>query len=283
VPDTFAGLSLHKPIVMGILNVTPDSFSDGGEVFAADAAIRRGFDMVADGAAILDIGGESTRPGAEPVSIDEEIRRVVPVIEGLCDSSSMISIDTRHPQVMEAAVEAGAGIINDVTALSHDENSVKVAANLGVPVMLMHMQGRPETMQDAPHYDNVVEEVCDYLKVRARLCEEAGISSLDIAIDPGIGFGKTVQHNLQVLNHIEAFTNTGYPVVLGVSRKSFIGKIAGGDHPQERLAGSLAAAVLARQQGAQIFRVHDVAETMQALTVADAMSNANKVIATHGE
>ena len=273
--ETFAGLVLAQPVVMGIINVTPDSFSDGGEVFHPDQAIQRGWDMVAGGAGILDIGGESTRPGANPVSIDEEIRRVVPVIEALSDCGAVISIDTRHSDVMVAAARAGAGIINDVTALTHDHRSVGVASELGVPVILMHMQGNPENMQAAPYYENAPVEVRDYLMSRVETCVNAGIARENIAVDPGIGFGKSLEHNLQILNRIELLGEIAGPVVLGVSRKSFIAKVCGEGDPHKRVPGSLAAAVLARQQGVQIFRVHDVEETVQALSIADAIAGMN--------
>ena len=270
--ETFAGLDLAQPIVMGIINVTPDSFSDGGEVFDPDQAVQRGRDMVAGGAGILDVGGESTRPGAKPISIDEEIRRVVPVIEALSDCGAVISIDTRHPDVMVAAARAGAGIINDVTALTHDDRSVVAVGELGLPVVLMHMQGNPENMQTAPDYENAPIEVRDYLVNRVEVCLDAGIAREKIAVDPGIGFGKSLEHNLQILNRIELLGEIAGPVVLGVSRKSFIAKVCGEEDPHKRVPGSLAAAVLARQQGVQIFRVHDVEETVQALSIADAIA-----------
>ena len=259
---------------MGIINVTPDSFSDGGETAEHTAAVNRGREMLAAGARILDIGGESTRPGAPPVSISEELDRVIPVIEALRDTDAVISIDTRHPDVMTAAVEAGAGVINDVTALTHDPEAVSVAADLGVPVILMHMQGEPGTMQADPRYDDAPLEVRDYLKERVDVCQAAGIPASQIAVDPGIGFGKSVDHNLQILGRLGLLVDLGCPVVLGVSRKSFIGNVAGGDHPQDRLAGSLACAVAARAEGVGIYRVHDVAETVQALKVFDAISGA---------
>lgn len=272
--ETFAGLDLAQPIVMGIINVTPDSFSDGGEAFDPAQAVQRGRDMVASGADILDIGGESTRPGASPVSIDEEIRRVVPVIETLSGCGAVISIDTRHPDVMVAAARAGAGIINDVTALTHNDRSVEVVSELGLPVVLMHMQGNPEDMQAAPSYENAPVEVRDYLASRVETCVDAGIARENIAVDPGIGFGKALDHNLQILNRIELLRVIAGPVVLGVSRKSFIAKVCGEEDPQKRVPGSLAAAVLARQQGVQIFRVHDVEETVQALSITDVITGA---------
>ena len=269
--ETFAGIDLKTPLVMGIINVTPDSFSDGGEAFAHEQAIMRGRTMVSDGAKILDIGGESTRPGAAPVSIEEETRRVVPVIRALRNCGARLSIDTRNPAVMQAAIDAGAGIINDVTALTHASCSVSVARELGVPVILMHMQGSPENMQSEPHYDDAPGEVTAYLSERLRVCLDAGISKTDIAIDPGIGFGKTAEHNLQILARIGDLGALGCPVVLGVSRKSLIGHVTGANEPQKRLPGSLSCAVLARQRGVQVFRVHDVAETVQALVMADAI------------
>jgi dihydropteroate synthase len=272
---TFAGIDLTAPVVMGIINVTPDSFSDGGEVFAHEQAVKRGLKMVANGAKILDIGGESTRPGAEPVSIDEEIRRVVPVIKALKDSGASLSIDTRNPDVMQAAVDAGADIINDVTALTHQDNSVTVASSLGVPVILMHMKGNPKNMQQEPHYDDAPQDVAEYLKDRVERCVASGIPKSNIALDPGIGFGKTVEHNLQILARIEEQNGSGCPIVLGVSRKSFIGKVTGTNDPQARLSGSIASAVLARQRGVQIFRVHDVAETVEALCMVDAIQQHN--------
>lgn len=266
---SYAGLSLDRARVMGVINVTPDSFSDGGEAFAADAAIQRGRDMIAAGVDILDIGGESTRPGSDGVSIDEEIERVLPVVEELAGEGVRISIDTRHARVMEQAIAAGAHIINDVTALTGDEASLATAARLKCPVVLMHMQGEPKTMQAEPHYDNAPQEVRDYLRARVEACEEAGIERSLISVDPGIGFGKTVTHNLQILNGLEHLHDLGCAIVLGVSRKRFIGMLADVENPQDRLPGSLAAAIHARTKGVQIFRVHDVAETRQALTICD--------------
>ncbi len=272
---TFAGIDLKNPIVMGIINVTPDSFSDAGEAFVHDQAVKRGLGMALDGAAILDIGGESTRPGADVVSIDEEIQRVVPVIRALNDCGARLSIDTRNPEVMQAAIDAGAHIINDVTALTHHESSVAVASALGVPVILMHMQGNPKNMQAQPYYDDAPSEVVSYLAARVQFCLDAGIDRSDIAIDPGIGFGKTVQHNLQILDRIGELKSVGCPILLGVSRKSLIGKISGEEDPQKRLAGSIACAVGARLHGVQVFRVHDVPETVQALRMVDAISTQN--------
>lgn len=256
---------------MGIVNVTPDSFSDGGETFQVEQAIARGLEMRESGADILDIGGESTRPGAEPVSIEEELRRILPVIQGLAAKGALVSVDTRHSTVMKQAVEAGARIINDVTALEGDTDSVSVAASLNVPVMLMHMQGEPGNMQEKPAYQDAAVEVLDYLLERARICEAAGISKDKIALDPGIGFGKTVAHNTDILNRLGIYQNHGYTVLLGASRKRFIGSLSRNEEAQDRVPGSIAAVLAGRQRGVQIFRVHDVAETRQALSVFDAI------------
>lgn len=256
---------------MGIVNVTPDSFSDGGETPTNALAIERGLRLMAEGADILDIGGESTRPGAMPVSLDEELARVVPVIETLAGKGACVSVDTRNAPVMAAAIKAGAAIVNDVTALEGDPKSLEVVAESSASVMLMHMQGEPGTMQSNPHYEDVVAEVGAYLITRARACEQAGIAKERIAIDPGIGFGKTLEHNLELLKSIGAFTGLGYPVVLGVSRKSFIGKLSGEDDAARRLPGSLAAGLNGVAQGVSILRVHDVAETRQALDVWQAI------------
>ena len=272
--DTFAGLPLDRPLVMGIVNVTPDSFSDGGDHLDPVRAIESGLAMREAGADILDVGGESTRPGAAPVSIEQEQARVLPVIEGLAASGVAISIDTRHAEVMAAAARLGAGIINDVTALSGDPASLETAARLDLPVILMHMQGEPQTMQANPLYDDVVEEVLAYLKLRVAACEAAGIAKQKIAVDPGIGFGKTLDHNLELIRHLERFQETGCPVLLGASRKSFIGKLGGGAEPKDRLAGSLAVAIEGARRGAKILRVHDVAETVQALALWRAIEDA---------
>jgi len=273
--NRFAGLDLSRPVLMGVVNATPDSFSDGGDAFQEEDAVARGLALIEAGADIVDVGGESTRPGAEPVSIDDEIARTEPVVRRLAHAGAVVSIDTRNAAVMESAVAAGAKIINDVTALTHDPRALEVAASSGAAVMLMHMQGSPETMQRDPHYDDVVREVRDYLVERAEACVAAGIDRDAIAIDPGIGFGKTVDHNLSLLKHLDRLVETGYPVVLGVSRKSFISRLSRGEPPKERIAGSIAAALGARAQGVQIFRVHDVAETLQALTIQQAVTSAS--------
>lgn len=266
-PDTFAGLSLAQPLLMGVVNVTPDSFSDGGRFAREDAAIAHGKALLEAGAAIVDVGGESTRPGAAPVPLAEEIARVVPVVRALASVGACVSIDTRHAAVMEAAIAAGARIVNDVTALT-GEGAVAVVAGAKVPVLLMHMQGEPQTMQADPKYVWAPGDVFDYLEGRIQACLSAGLARDLIGIDPGIGFGKNDLHNAQILDHLPLYRALGVPVVLGVSRKSFIGRMSQGEDAQQRLAGSLAAAVLGTQAGAQIVRVHDVAETRQALAIA---------------
>lgn len=266
-PVTFAGLVLDRPHIMGVVNVTPDSFSDGGDALDPAAAIDRGLALHAAGAAIVDVGGESTRPGAEPVPVDEELARVLPVIQELARSAVIVSIDTRRAVVMKAAIEAGATIVNDVTALAGDPASLPLMARSQASVILMHMQGDPRTMQLAPHYDDVVRDVCGWLGERIAACEAAGIARERLVIDPGIGFGKTLEHNLAILAHLEAFARLGRPIVLGVSRKSFIARLSRGEPPKARLPGSLAAGLFAVLQGVHILRVHDVAETRQALAV----------------
>ena len=271
---SFAGLSLDKPRLFGVINVTPDSFSDGGEALALSEALKRGRAMFDDGADILDVGGESTRPGAEPVSAEEERARVVPVVKGLSEMGALVSIDTRRAEVMAAAIDAGAGIVNDVTALTGDQDSLGLVADRGVAVVLMHMQGEPGSMQENPQYENAAEDVFGTLKARFEACEEAGIRRLRIAVDPGIGFGKTVDHNLEILNRLDIYRDLGLPVLLGVSRKSFIAKLSRGEAPKDRVPGSLAAVLAAWAQGVRMFRVHDVAETRQALAVAQAIGEA---------
>lgn len=271
---SFAGLSLDKPRLFGVINVTPDSFSDGGEALALSEALKRGRAMLDDGADILDVGGESTRPGAEPVSAEEERARVVPVVKGLSEMGALVSIDTRRAEVMAAAIDAGAGVVNDVTALTGDQDSLGLVADRGVAVVLMHMQGEPGSMQENPQYENAAEDVFGTLKARFEACEEAGIRRLRIAVDPGIGFGKTVDHNLEILNRLDIYRGLGLPVLLGVSRKSFIAKLSRGEAPKDRVPGSLAAVLAAWAQGVRMFRVHDVAETRQALAVAQAIGEA---------
>ncbi len=263
-------LDLSKPQVMGILNTTPDSFSDGGVFFPRDAAIARAMDMFEAGAVIIDVGGESTRPGAQPVSLQEELDRVIPVIEAVhAELPVILSVDTRKPAVMSEAVRAGAGMINDVSALQQ-EGAVAVAAACDVPVCLMHMQGEPRTMQKQPHYDDVVEEVISFLNQRIDSCLKAGIRREHLLVDPGFGFGKTLRHNLQLLNRLPEIAALGFPVVVGVSRKSMLGKVLDERPVQERLYGSIAAATVAAWLGASIVRVHDVGPTADALKIVAA-------------
>ena len=270
-------LRLDLPRVMGIVNVTPDSFSDGGAHDDVDAAVAHGMQLVEEGADILDIGGESTRPGADEVALEEELRRVIPVIERLAKQVSVpISIDTSKPEVMRAAVEAGAGMVNDVCALRRD-GALDTAAALRVPVVLMHMQGEPRTMQSAPDYDDVVAEVHRFLAERIFVAEMAGIAKKHIVVDPGFGFGKNTQHNLQLLAQLQRFTELGVPVLAGLSRKKTIGELiarelTGRAEPRERAAGSVAAHLIAAQRGAMLLRVHDVAATVDALKVWNALA-----------
>ncbi|MCF6221488.1 MAG: dihydropteroate synthase [Robiginitomaculum sp.] len=257
--------------IMGILNVTPDSFSDGGRYDGVEQAVAHAHAMVRAGADIIDIGGESTRPGADVVGRAEELARVIPVIEALAGIAAEISIDTRRPAVAQAAVQAGASIWNDVTALEFDDGSPDMAAKLGCKVVLMHMRGTPVTMQDNPHYRNVVAEVMAYLKTRMSVAIKAGVKRQNIILDPGIGFGKRLEDNLNLLQHLDDFHILGRPILLGASRKSFIGKIDGST-ASERLGGSIASAIWGASMGASILRVHDVEETMQALKVWEAIN-----------
>lgn len=260
-------LDLSRPRVMGIVNVTPDSFSDGGDHFDVEAAVAHGRRLVDEGADLLDVGGESTRPGAADVDADEEIRRVVPVIERLVrDTAVPVSVDTSKPEVMRAAVAAGAGMINDVYGLRR-EGALDTAASLGVPAVLMHMLGEPRSMQDDPHYDDVVADVHRFLAERIFAAEMAGIAKKSIVVDPGFGFGKTRDHNLQLLARFDRFTDLGVPVLAGLSRKRTIGDLTGHDAPADRVFGSVAAHLIAVQHGARIVRVHDVAATVDALKV----------------
>ncbi len=256
-------------VVMGVLNVTPDSFSDGGQFFDAERAVERGLRMAADGAAIIDVGGESTRPGSAPVSADEQIERVVPVIKALCKKIDVpISIDTYKLEAAKAALEAGAGMINDITALS-DERMAELAAKHDVPVVLMHIQGTPATMQTEPKYEDVVGEVLQFLLERAKRAEGFGIAKNMIFIDPGIGFGKTLEHNLLLLKDIDKFVASGYRVLIGTSRKSFIGKLTGREKPSDRIFGTAATVALCASAGISIVRVHDVAEMVDVVKVAN--------------
>ena len=263
-------LDLSRPAVMGVLNLTPDSFSGDGLGSNVQAACARAIALQAAGAALIDIGGESTRPGAARVSVDEELQRVLPVIECLAPQLRVpISIDTRHAQVMRAAVAAGAGLINDVAAL-REPGALQAAADLGVPVVLMHMQGEPGTMQQAPRYVDVVAEVAEFLEARVAACERAGIARRQLLLDPGFGFGKTVEHNLALLRGLPRLAQAGLPVVVGLSRKSLIGALTGAA-VTNRLGGSIALALLAAERGARLLRVHDVEPTVQALAMLEAV------------
>ncbi|MGR4876417.1 dihydropteroate synthase [Pseudoxanthomonas sp. LARHCG66] len=265
-------LRLDRPQVMGIVNVTPDSFSDGGAHDTTEAAVAHALKLVEEGADLLDIGGESTRPGADEVALEEELRRVIPVIERLAAQIAVpISVDTSKPEVMRAAVQAGAGMINDVYGLRRD-GALDTAATLGVPVVLMHMQGEPRSMQAAPQYDDVVGEVHRFLAERIFAAEMAGIAKKHIVIDPGFGFGKDTPHNLQLLAQLERFVELGVPVLAGLSRKRSIGQLTGRDPPADRVAGSVAAHLIAAQRGAAIVRVHDVAATVDALKIWNAVA-----------
>jgi dihydropteroate synthase len=286
-----AVLDFSVPRVMGILNVTPDSFSDGGLYARQQAAVQHALQMVADGADIIDVGGESTRPGAQPVSINEELNRVVGVIEALRGVSTVpISIDSSKPEVMRAAVAAGASMVNDVNALRNTA-AMEAVAELGVPVCLMHMQGEPRTMQELPSYGDVTEDVLKFLRERVAACIGAGIPRQQIVIDPGFGFGKTLQHNLQLLQSLDRFVDEGLVLLAGLSRKSMIAALMqnrpvsplsvaattdAADAAHERVGGSVTLALYAVAKGAHIVRVHDVRETVEALTIQSALSEANK-------
>ena len=265
-PD-WAGLALDRPLVMGVVNVTPDSFSDGGDFADPVSAIAAGRAMLAEGADIVDIGGESTRPGAAPVSPEEEIARVAPVIAALVDSGAVVSIDTRHAAVMEAALAKGARIVNDVSALTGDPASSRVVARAGAAVVLMHMKGEPATMQREPVYADAPIEVANYLALRIADCAAAGIGAERIVVDPGIGFGKRKAHNLEILERIALLHTLGCGLLLGVSRKSLIGALSNAAPPKDRLPGSLAGALHGLSQGVQLLRVHDVAATRQAIAI----------------
>ena len=265
-------LSSNKPLVMGVLNATPDSFSDGGKYNSVESALTQALRMCQQGADIIDVGGESTRPGAKEVSVDDEIKRVIPVIESIRQQSNVcISIDTSKPDVMMAAVKAGANIVNDVNGL-RAPGALEVCADLNLPVCVMHMQGEPRTMQANPKYSDVVDDVKLFFEQRIESCCDAGIIRQNIILDPGFGFGKALEHNLQLLKRLNEFQAFELPVLVGLSRKSMLEKILGGAAPEDRLHASVAAAVLARLGGAAIFRVHDVQPTVDALKVCDAMS-----------
>ena len=269
-------LTLDRPRVVGIINVTPDSFSDGGQFADLESAVAHGVRLAEEGADMLDVGGESTRPGAADVSVEEELRRVLPVIEQLIARTALpIAVDTSKPEVMRAAVAAGAGMINDVYALRR-EGAMDAAADLRVPICLMHMQGEPRSMQDAPYYDDVVGEVHRFLTDRLFACELAGIDRRKVMVDPGFGFGKDLEHNLTLLRRLERFADLGSGVYAGLSRKSMIGTLTGRKDPAERAAGSVAAALIAVQRGARMVRVHDVAATVDAVKVWHAVQSGDK-------
>lgn len=262
-------LSLDHPLIMGVVNVTPDSFSDGGHFYSPECAIEHAMLLIEQGADLLDIGGESTRPGAQAVGVEEELNRILPVLEGLKDCTVPLSVDTLKPEVMRAAIKAGADMINDVNAL-RAEGALQVVAESTVAVCLMHMQGKPRTMQQHPKYQNVVAEVKAFLEERVAAVAQAGISRNRLLIDPGFGFGKTLEHNISLLKQLDAFTSLGVPLLAGLSRKSMLGALTGLP-VEERMVPSIAAAVIAAMKGAKILRVHDVKETRQALQIVSAL------------
>ena len=266
---------LAFPCVMGVLNVTPDSFSDGGMFVHPEAALRQGVAMAGDGAAIVDIGGESTRPGSDPVTVEQELGRVVPIVEALSGRvAARISVDTSKAEVARRALAAGAEIVNDVSALRVDPGMVEVVAEAACPVCLMHMLGAPKTMQADPRYENVVDEVLRFLEERLAFAVAAGVREEQVLLDPGIGFGKTLEHNLLLLRHLDRFTVLGRPVVLGTSRKRFLGAILDAE-PQDRLIGTVATTVMGALAGAAVFRVHDVRPNVEALRVTEAVRYAD--------
>lgn len=266
--------SEDTPMIMGVVNVTPDSFSDGGAYLAASKAIAHGKLLLKEGADILDIGGESTRPNAETISVEEEIERILSVIEGLAVHAPYISIDTRNAATMQAAIQVGANIINDVSGLTHDPAASDIVAQSGLPVCIMHMKGNPQTMQNAPTYENVIDEIMSFFEERLEFCSRHNIGSKNIILDPGIGFGKTLEHNLSIVKNINKFKVFNCPVLLGASRKSFIGSLCYEPNPEGRIFGSISAALYGLENGADIFRVHDVKETKQAFTVHRAIASA---------
>ena len=264
------------PVLVGILNVTPDSFSDGGEFLDQEKAAARASAMLDEGAHVIDVGGESTRPGSDPVSPEEEIGRVVPVIQAILAErpDAVISIDTYRAQTAEVAIEAGARMVNDVTALRGDGRMAKLVAEAGCPVVLMHMLGEPKTMQRDPRYNDVVREVRDFLRERAEYAISAGVDPENIVLDPGIGFGKTTEHNLALLHYLDAIVDLGFPLLVGASRKGFVGSITGSQDARERVFGTVATTVLAYERGATLFRVHDVRANREALAMAEAVRRA---------
>ncbi len=266
-------IQVPDPVLMGILNVTPDSFSDGGEFFGVKPAVVQAEKMLDEGAHIIDLGGESTRPGSDPVSPEEEMRRVLPVVRGILESrpETTISIDTYRASTVEVALDAGARVVNDVTALRGDSRMAGLVAERGCPVVLMHMLGEPKSMQRDPRYENVVREVRDFLVSRVEYAISAGVREENVILDPGIGFGKTLRHNLELLNGLNVFVELGFFVLVGASRKSFLGKILGSDATGDRLFGTVATNVIAYERGATLFRVHDIRANKEALEVAAAV------------
>ncbi|HEX8259413.1 MAG TPA: dihydropteroate synthase [Rubrobacteraceae bacterium] len=266
-------IQVPDPVLMGILNVTPDSFSDGGEFFGVKPAVVQAEKMLDEGAHIIDLGGESTRPGSDPVSPEEELRRVLPVVRGILESrpETKISIDTYRASTAEAALDAGARVVNDVTALQGDSRMAGLVAERGCPVVLMHMLGEPKSMQRDPRYDDVVREVRDFLVGRVEYAISAGVREENVILDPGIGFGKILRHNLELLNGLNVFVELGFSVLVGASRKSFLGKILGSDATGDRLFGTVATNVIAYERGATLFRVHDIRANKEALEVAAAV------------
>lgn len=264
------------PVLMGVLNVTPDSFSDGGEFFSKEVAAARAGAMLEEGAGIIDVGGESTRPGSDPVSPEEEARRVIPVVQGILAEhpDAIVSIDTYRSETAGSALEAGVRIVNDVTALRGDPRMARVVAEARCPVILMHVLGEPKTMQHDPRYGDVVREVRDFLAERAEHAIAEGVEPEKIVVDPGIGFGKTLDHNLALLYHLDELVELGFPVLVGTSRKSFIGRITGVEETRDRVFGTVAANVIAYERGATLFRVHDVQANREALAVAQAIRRA---------
>lgn len=274
MPTGFSPFSFAhgRPGVMGIVNVTPDSFSDGGRFLARDAAVAHGLRLREEGADLIDVGGESTRPGSDPVPADEELRRVIPVVEALAREGIAVSVDTMKPEVMRAAIAAGCAVVNDVNSFQAP-GALEAVAAARVGVVAMHMQGTPRTMQAAPHYDDVVAEVGAFLRARAHALEQAGVAPERIALDPGFGFGKALEHNKRLFRGLPALAAMGYPLLVGVSRKRMIADLTGGRPVEDRTAGSVAAALLAAQNGAGLLRVHDVRETVDALKVWVALGN----------
>ena len=267
-----------QSLIMGILNITPDSFSDGGDFFEKNIAIDRALEMVEQGADIIDIGGESTRPFSDSVSLKEEISRVIPVIEGICKESDVcISIDTTKSKVASEALEAGASLINDISAMEIDSLMVDVALKFNCPIVLMHMKGIPKNMQDNPQYQSLISDIKEYLLARIDFVVSKGIDRNKIIIDPGIGFGKTVENNFEIINNLDQFVKMNFPVLLGASRKSFIG-VSLNLPEKDRLEGSIAANIIGLQKGAKIFRVHDVVETNRAMVIANKIFNSNNII-----